>query len=450
MVDPGAGLRKLGIRAMERARRTDALALLPGLADNQWRPHADLRRDQVKALREHLVFCGEYVPFHQRRFEELGFRPEEVTEIADLARLPLMDKLVIREAGDALLSAGWKELGPRPKATSGSTGVPLNYYLDFRSHSYLWAHIWRAWAVTGYRPGDLYATLSGGSLLPEKVDLKQRIYLFLSGCVHLPSYHLTDELMAGYARRLARKKVRFLYGYPSSLELFATFLLESGTNIPAMQAVFTTSELMSTEARRTIEAGLGSPVFDIYGCNDGGLYGFECEHHAGFHQAMESCLVEVVDDDGIPLPEGESGRIVTTHLANRCHPFLRYVTGDVGALDTTPCPCGRGLARIVKIQGRERDFVLTPAGRKVHGAFFNHFEPFYASAWLERFQVHQPARDRLVVRLIVNREPTEGEKSAMIAELKRGLGDMEITLELVDEPVLTETGKFRVVTSDLT
>jgi phenylacetate-CoA ligase len=265
----------------------------------------------------------------------------------------------------------------------------------------------------------------------------------------LPSYHLTNEIMTRYARRLASKNVRFLYGYPSSLELFASFLLDSGLPTSSMQAVFTTSELLSPGARRTIETAFGCPVFDLYGCNDGGLYSFECEHHNGFHQAMESCIVEVVDDEGLPLPEGEMGRIVTTHLANRCHPFLRYVTGDVGALDSTPCACGRGLVRIVHIQGRERDFVLTPGGRMVHGAFFNHFEPFYKSEWLERFQVHQPSQDRLIVRLIVQKQPTEQEQSEMIAQLKRGLGEMEITIDIVDELVLTETGKFRVVTSDL-
>jgi phenylacetate-CoA ligase len=439
----------MGIRVMEKARHTDGLALLPRLEESQWRSHEDLLQDQGTELKKHLLFCLNHVPHYRKQFAELGFRPEDVSSVADLGDLPLLDKMAIRAAGDDLLSTDWKNLGPRSKTTSGSTGVPLNYKLDFKSHSYLWAHIWRAWAVTGYRPGDLYATLSGGSLLPEKVDFKQRVYLFLSGCVHLPSYHLTNEIMTRYARRLASKNVRFLYGYPSSLELFASFLLDSGLPTSSMQAVFTTSELLSPGARRTIETAFGCPVFDLYGCNDGGLYSFECEHHNGFHQAMESCIVEVVDDEGLPLPEGEMGRIVTTHLANRCHPFLRYVTGDVGALDSTPCACGRGLVRIVHIQGRERDFVLTPGGRMVHGAFFNHFEPFYKSEWLERFQVHQPSQDRLIVRLIVQKQPTEQEQSEMIAQLKRGLGEMEITIDIVDELVLTETGKFRVVTSDL-
>lgn len=443
------GLRRLGIGLMERARRTDALSLLPQLEASQWLTHEQLLKQQVGDLREHLLYCRDHIPFYAPYFAKHGFDPAAVRSVTDLGTLPLMDKMVIREAGAALLAADRAERGARPKQTSGSTGIPLNYFLDHRSHSYLWAHIWRAWAVTGYRPGDLYATLSGGSLLPEKVDLKQRVYLILSACVHLPSYHLTDEVMRGYARKLARQKVGFLYGYPSSLELFAAFLLREGLRPGAMEAVFTTSELLSPEARATIEEGLGCRVFDLYGCNDGGLYSFECEHHCGLHQAMESCVAEVVDDEGKPLPEGEVGRIVTTHLTNRSHPFVRYVTGDMGAMSSEPCACGRGLARIVNIQGRERDFVLTPAGRKVHGAFFNHFEPFYGSAWLDRFQVHQPSRERLEVRVLVNRAPTQQEIAAMKAELLRGLGEMDISIDVVEELPLTATGKFRVVTSDL-
>ena len=434
---------------MERARRTHALALLPELLENQWRPYPQLRARQLTDLREHLISCGERIPYYRRLFAERGFDPAAVTAAEDLAGLPLLDKAAIKAAGADLLAADADARGARAKQTSGSTGEPLNYYLDTRSHSYLWAHIWRAWSLTGYQPGDPYATLSGGSLLPEKVDLKQRLYLWLSACVHLPSYHLSDEVMDRYARLLATRKVAFLYGYPSSLELFAAHLLREGRRLAAMRAVFTTSELLAPEARSTIERGIGCRVHDLYGCNDGGLHSFECEQHQGLHLGMESCLVEVVDDEGRPLPEGETGRIVTTHLANRTHPFLRYVTGDVGALSSEPCACGRGLARILSIAGRERDFIVTPAGRKVHGAFFNHFEPFYRAAWLSRFQVHQPERDRLELRVVVERSPTAQEREQLIAELVRGLGPMRISIEEVDELALTATGKFRVVTSAL-
>ena len=164
---------------------------------------------------------------------------------------------------------------------------------------------------------------------------------------------------------------------------------------------------------------------------------------------MESCLVEVVDEDGRQLPDGQVGSIVTTHFANRSNPFVRYVTGDRGALDSEPCACGRGLVRVVDLQGRERDVILTPDGRKIHGAFFNHFEPFYAADWLERYQIHQQRLDLLEVWVIASRQPSSDELGSIVKEMQRGLGQMEITFKFAENLELTRTGKFRVVISHI-
>ncbi len=441
-------LRAFGIRLMEFARRTDAVSLLPELLASQWWELSRLEQLQQEKLGSLGRFCWDEVPFYRELFGDCGLAPQQALTDAALQRLPVLDKDVIRGAGSRLYSRSWRRWQPRRKSTSGSTGRPLNYYLDRPSHTYQWAHLWRGWQQVGYRPGDLYATLSGGSLVPEKVDLKQKIYLALSGALHLPSYHLTPSIMSGYVDLLQRRSVPFLYGYPSSLELFSRYVLDEWQPLP-LQAVFTTSEGLSDRARETIEQAFACAVFDTYGCNDGGLYSFECDRHDGFHVGMESVLVEIVDDEGRRLPDGSVGNIVTTNLEIRAMPLLRYRTGDVGALERTPCACGRGLQRIVSLQGRERDFVLTPAGRKVHGAFFNHFDPFYTADWLERFQVYQPDRQTLILRLQVQRDPNEAERQIVLDALERGLGTMDFRLEFVDEMVLTRTGKFRVIISDV-
>jgi phenylacetate-CoA ligase len=446
---PGLYLRRFAIKLMEVLRKTEGMSNLQDLEKSQWHSYNQLEELQINNLREHFMWCEKNVPFWQKQFAESGFKPDQLSSIDQLQQLPLMDKSIIREAGDTLFPTDGLDRQRRPKCTSGSTGIPLNYYLDRKSHSFLWGHIWRAWGQTGYKPGDLYATLSGGSLLPEHVDFKQRIYLLLSGCLHLPSYHLTEKIMDEYCLNLARTKVGFMYGYPSSLELFARYVNSKSESIIPAQAVFTTSEMLTTEARSEIEKAFGCPVFDIYGCNDSGLYSFECQHHNGFHQGMESCYVEVVDDDGNCLPDGKIGRIVTTHFANRSHPFIRYITGDVGAIDRSPCECGRGLIRLVNLQGRERDFVRTEDGRKVHGAFFNHFEPFYSNSWIERFQVYQNSVGKLEVRLQVKEKPDQGAVDKLTEELQEGLGKMEIVVIFTDEMELTSSGKFRVVISDV-
>ncbi len=446
---PGQHVRCLGIKVMEFFRKTEGHKYLDSLNQTQWRPVQQLEQTQIIELRKYLMWCKKNVPFWTNLFEEIGFNPAEFSDFKHLQQLPLMEKKTIRDAGDSLLPIDGIERQRRYKCTSGSTGKPLNYYLDRKSHSFLWGHIWRAWGQVGYSPGDLYATLSGGSLLPEKVDFKQRMYLLLSGCLHLPCYHLTEEVMEKYFQYLLNKDVRFMYGYPSSLNMFSRYINSKSDNLKPIKAVFTTSELLTIEARSEIERAFQCKVFDIYGCNDAGLYSFECDQQKGFHQGMESCFVEVVDDQGNCVPDGEIDRIVTTHFANNSHPFIRYVTGDIGAIDKEQCDCGRGLIRIVKLNGRERDFILTADGRKVHGAFFNHFEPFYTNKWIERFQVWQGSIGHLEVRLSINSQPSDKEVNEVIAKLKEGLGDMEISIKFTEEMELTSTGKFRVVISEV-
>ena len=441
--------RGAAIRLVDVLRKTDALDLLPGLLESQWWDRGRLEALQRERLAELGRFCRDEVPYYGDLFEASGLGDGDELTPESLTALPLTDKDVIRAQGARLRARSFDRWQPRAKSTSGSTGAPLNYYLDRPSHSMQWAHLWRGWDQAGYAPGDVYATLSGGSLLPEKVGLKQAVYLALSGALHLPSYHLTEPVMDDYLARLAGRSVAFLYGYPSSLEIFAEHVLERGGAAVAMKAVFTTSETLAPRARATIARAFDCPVIDTYGCNDGGLYTFECGRADGYHVGMESVFVEILDEAGRRVPDGEVGRIVTTNLSIRAMPLLRYVTGDLGALSREPCACGRGLVRVVELQGRDRDVVFTPAGRKVHGAFFNHFEPFYAADWLVRYQVYQPDVGSLVVRVKVSREPTAEERGHIVGELRRGLGDMDVSLETVEEFETTRTGKFRVVVSDV-
>lgn len=436
------------IGLMETARRTHARRLLPALLQSQFASGEELESRQFESLRRHLTYCVKNVPYYRDLFTRVGLAPANVFSHRDLEALPVMTKAMIRDAGAALHSNEFTRLQARQKSTSGSTGIPLNYYIDAMSHSYLWAHIWRAWAVAGYRPGDAYATLSGGALLPEKVDLKQRIYLYLSGAIHLPSYHLTDAIMERYASVIEGRGIRFMYGYPSSLEMFARFLTERGRPRPSFASVFTTSEVLTPTARAAITDGLDSPVYDTYGCNDAGLYAFECDKHYGWHQNMESCFVEIVDHCGRSLPDGEVGTVLTTHFTNRAHPFIRYDTGDMGAIDRRPCACGRGLLRIVDLRGRERDIVITPTGRKIHGAFFNHFEPFYNADWLVRYQVYQPDRTRIEVRVKTRRQPDASEIAHIVRTLQSGLDGIAVDVREVQDFAYTSAGKFRVVISE--
>jgi len=86
---------------------------------------------------------------------------------------------------------------------------------------------------------------------------------------------------------------------------------------------------------------------------------FECPYQNGLHIWEDNYLAEIVDpDSGEAVPEGETGELVLTTLQREAMPLLRYRTGDLTAITTSPCPCGRTHRRISRIKGRTDDMMI--------------------------------------------------------------------------------------------
>jgi len=86
-----------------------------------------------------------------------------------------------------------------------------------------------------------------------------------------------------------------------------------------------------------------------------GLAG-ECRERNGLHVNEDHFIVEVNDPQTLqPLPAGQTGELVFTTIMSEAFPVIRYRTGDVGALNEAPCPCGRRFRRISKVTRRIDD-----------------------------------------------------------------------------------------------
>ncbi len=225
--------------------------------------------------------------------------------------------------------------------------------------------------------------------------------------------------------------------------MIANYALQNNIKInSSLQAVFTTADMLYPDQRHLIEKAFGIRVFDSYGCPESGLISFECNHHNGYHLNAESAFVEVINKD-----VSGQGKIISTPLFNYAFPLIRYDTGDIGSLSTKKCDCGRSLPRITKLSGRIRDFVVLKDGRSIHGAFFNHFGPFYRNDWIHKYQIIQEKIDKLTIKVETRRPPLQHELDYITDELKKGLlNDLKITFNLngVEYP---KNGKFRLIIS---
>ena len=423
----------LRLALVDLGRGTRIRPLRPAYSQSQWLTAEELARLQDTKLSALLAWARDCVPFYE------GLAP------AALRDLPVIRKADMRAAPVRFRPRGGVRSRTVARHTGGSTGDPFHYYADMAAISGQWAALLRAWEWSGWRFGASMATVGGGSLAPAGGrSIAQRIYDGLRHNLPVPAADLDDAGLDQVIGRLRAARPALIYGYPSLLYRVARRMRGLGATQPGLIGLVTTSEMLFPGQRRTLQEVFGVQVHDVYGCNETNLVAGECAEHEGWHVAMESSFVEILDDADRPVPAGTPGRIVATALDNRAMAFIRYDTGDLGAIDAAPCACGRGLVRIRDLQGRSRDLVRSRDGRLIHGVAFNTIVLEYP--WVDRYQAVQESESRLVLNVAVSMEIPAGsgeDLRARIAELT-GL-DVEFVL---NRPFVTTAGaKSRVVIS---
>jgi phenylacetate-CoA ligase len=117
--------------------------------------------------------------------------------------------------------------------------------------------------------------------------------------------------------------------------------------------------------RDEIEAAWGATVADSFGMSDiWSTMGGACGQGEGMHLTVgDHAVMELVEPEGgdpIELEDGASGELVWTHLRREASPLLRYRSGDLAQVWTSPCACGRAEPRI-RIDGRRDDMLRVQA-----------------------------------------------------------------------------------------
>jgi phenylacetate-coenzyme A ligase PaaK-like adenylate-forming protein len=178
--------------------------------------------------------------------------------------------------------------------------------------------------------------------------------------------------------------------------------------------------------------------------------------HVGMHVFEDSLVLEVVDDDGEPVPPGEPGsRVLLTNLVNRAQPLIRYELSDAVVLEDGPDPSGRPYLRVARVDGRSNDFLRFPAheGGEVAVHPYRLRAPFSAMLDVRQYQLVR-IPDGLLVRVVAQASAPSDLPDRVRFAIARGLEEAgaaptTIRVELVDE-IEREAGhaaKVKLVTS---
>ncbi|HEX8606830.1 MAG TPA: AMP-binding protein [Pseudoduganella sp.] len=434
----------------ERVKQHRSVAVRKQLEQSQYWPEERLRELQLQRLRRLLVRAGTTVPYFRDLFAQLGFDPvRDLRSLDDLSRLPMMDKAVIRNNVDRLKAED--AVGLARFNTGGSSGEPLIFYIGKERVSHDVAAKWRATRWWNVDIGDPEIVVWGSPIELGAQDRVRALRDLLLRTHLLPAFEMSAAKLDGFVARIRAHKPRMLFGYPSALSHIARHARDKGQRMDdlGIRVAFVTSERLYDEQRTQISDTFGCPVANGYGGRDAGFIAHQCPE-GGMHITAEDIVVEILDAQGQPVPRGEAGEIVVTHLATGDFPFIRYRTGDIGVLGTQPCACGRGLPLLQEIQGRSTDFLVAQDGTVMHGLALVYI--LRDLPQVQAFKITQESLDLTRVQIVptasLDPQAFDTLRRHVVRGFKARLGDgVAVEVETVAGIAPEKSGKFRYVVS---
>lgn len=433
---------------------SEEMSYIDLLKKSEYYTAPELKEIQLKKFRKLIAHAYEKVPFYRDTMDQLGLTPADFKVLEDILKLPVITKEDIRKDPDRFISqdhVGMSEDKLTRITTGGSTGTPMSYYFDDKMVSVRNAHWWRWSDFAGV---DLFNDRmifigSDAESRYRKADNFKGIFNSTRTKLSLTANSMSNRVIDRYIDSMIEFKGDYFRGFASAIYLIANRLIERDMRIP-LKAVLTSSDTLYEQYRTVIEEAFECKVFDHYGMNEDIITATECSAHNGFHINVESSITETIDKHGESVSDVE-GFLVATHLENYSMPLIRYMTGDIGALDGKweKCQCGRSHQRITELTGRHRDTIITPDGRRVASLVMNQPLVTMANAMV-KVQFIQESLELLVAKIVPTSEWCDKYHKEFITSMRKELGSsIEIRIELVDDIHTQENGKYRLIVSKI-
>ncbi|WP_232685679.1 phenylacetate--CoA ligase family protein [Halobacterium zhouii] len=308
--------------------------------------HATLKQTRL----QHTVeYAYDHSPFYRELMQANGLTPTDAQTTDDLTQLPIVEPSDVLanqppvtdqfrfKATDAQIR--------RPFHTSGTTGQPKTIFKSHDEMDRIYDDVQRGFEHFGVTPTDVvvnYCPFVGLNISCMGTEGG----LARLGCTTVPIAN-TPYPVDREAEILQEHQPSVVHGLASHIDAKGHQLRDAGYDPAAsdIDLVVVVGEPVSESRKERLGDLYDAEVVEYVGSTEAGAFAFECPEDGFLHVLDTSVHVEVVDDDGAPLPAGEQGRLVVTNLLNPISesgmPLLRYAIGDVVSIveDANPCSC---------------------------------------------------------------------------------------------------------------
>jgi phenylacetate-CoA ligase len=313
------------------------------------------------------VYSNKNIPFYSSLYKSAGVNPERFTCFDDLTNLPIITK------GDLQKVDILERSCPSAKSyivnTGGSSGKPLNFYIEPSSIGHEWAHMHKVWEKVRFKPSDLRIVFAGRSDVNDVI-----IYDSARHQINVDIYAgwqlIADKLLTVYNKY----KPKYLHGYPSSIFDFVSWLDDNKHPLldilkGNINGLLLGSEYPSPQIRANTERLLNCKSISWYGHTERSVLAYEAvqyRHYMPFETYGHS---EAVLNNG-------NHNLISTNYYNLSSPLIRYDTEDIIKPELSD-----GLLKSFEIsEGRSGEFIIDKHGNKIfltalifgrHHALFN-------------------------------------------------------------------------------
>ena len=394
---------------------------------------------QQNKLNKLLLHAINNVPFYSN-FKHL--KKEDNLHL-HLNKFPIVNKTLLLEQQNNLLADEKKNL--IKCVSSGSTGQQSILYMSKVDQSYVRATqiLWWEWA--GYKIGD--PVLQTG-ITPNRGFIKT-IKDNLLNTYYLQAFtHNKDDVIK--ALKWAKTKNKpVLAGYASSLYVIAKYAIEEDISVDFKVAI-TWGDKLFDHYKKIIKQAFNVDIYETYGSAEGLMLGGQKDQE-NMYQMLLNSYVEIVDDNDLPVKDGEMGHVIVTNLNAFAMPLIRYRIGDLAIkLPANSIPKTRELGLPVwqKIIGRDTDLVKTKLNKflVVHSftGIFEHIPE------IKQFCVIQNNIDGIIINIIRG----EGFDNKILIEIQQEIlkhinEPFKIEFKEVDFIAPTKSGKPQLIISNL-
>lgn len=314
----------------------------------------ELNSTVEKALQKALSYAGAHSPFYIDHFSTIDLVSFSWEAI------PFTTKEDLSTRNDDFRCVPLSEVAEYV-TTSGTSGKPVTIYLTRTDLERLAENEKSSFELTGAKAGDIFQLMT-------TID-KQ----FMAGLAY---YLGVQALKAGMIRigpgvpalqweSILKYKPNILIAVPSFIinlidyakQHEIDFKESSVKSIICIGEPIREDDLTYNILGKRITDQWDVELFSTYASTEMGAAFTECKAHQGCHLNEELLFLEVLDDEGNPVADNETGEIVITTLGTTGTPLIRYKTGDVARIYKTPCSCGKKSPRLGSILGRKNQLI---------------------------------------------------------------------------------------------